>query len=145
MEIRFSIADASKVRGIVDLCNECFDEDTTYEEAEKAFNEHKNDHNQIYLIGECDGKIIAHTKIAIVPTMFKGMDTYAILNHVCVKPEFRKHKIATEMLKAVKEVCKQKKCVSIKLWSRNFRVPAHTCYKKFGFVPDDATFFELKI
>ncbi len=145
MEIKFRIADASHIHGIVDLCNEVFEENTTYEEADRRYKENENDKNQLYIIGEIDGKIIAHTRVAIISTIFDGMETYAILNHVCVKPEYRKHKIATHMLEVVKKVCQERNCIAIKLWSRNFRVPAHTCYKKFGFVPDDATFFNLDI
>lgn len=145
MKIKFKIADVTNVPGIVLLCNECFEEDTKVEEAEKIFNENKHDHNQIYLIGECEGEVIAHTRIAIVPTIFKDMNTFAILNHVCVKPEFRRHQVATRMLEITKRICKQKNCSAIKLWSRNFRVPAHSCYKRFGFVKDDAAFFNLDI
>ncbi len=143
--VKFSLADASKIRGIVDLCNEVFEEHTDYDEALKLFNENRLDRNQIYVIGEYEGKVIAHTRIAIIPTMFKEMGTFAILNHVCVKPEFRKHHIATKMLEVVRTVCKNHECKEIKLWSRNFRVPAHTCYKNFGFVADDSTFFSIKI
>ncbi len=143
--MKFSLADASKIRGIVDLCNEVFEEDTDYEEALRIFNEYKSDRNQIYIIGEFEGRVIAHTRIAIVPTMFKDMGTFAILNHVCVKPEFRKHHIASKMLEVVREVCRNHECTSLKLWSRNFRIPAHSCYKKFGFTQDDAAFFSLDI
>lgn len=144
IDVKFSIANASKIKGIVELCNEVFEEDTDYDEALRLFNEY-NDRNQIYIIGEYDGKVIAHTRINVVPTIFKDMNTFAILNHVCVKPEYRKHKIATKMLEVVREVCKNHDCTSMKLWSRNFRVPAHTCYKKFGFIADDATFFSMDI
>ena len=145
INVKFSLADTSKIRGIVDLCNEVFEEHTDYEEALKIFNENRTDRNQIYVIGEYEGKVIAHTRIAIVPTIFKEMGTFAILNHVCVKPEFRKHHIATKMLEVVRTVCKNHECKEIKLWSRNFRVAAHTCYKNFGFVADDSTFFRIKI
>ena len=145
MEIRFHIADSSKVLGIVNLCNKCFDEHTNYEKALEEFNRTQNDKNQIYLIGECNGSVIAHTRITIVKTMFDGMDAYAILNHVCVDPEYRRHHVAREMLKIVKKICVERKCSSIKLWSKNFRVPAHTCYKSFGFEPIEATFFELDL
>lgn len=145
INVKFSLADASKIRGIVDLCNEVFEEDTDYEEALRIFNEYKSDRNQIYIIGEFEGRVIAHTRIAIVPTMFKDMGTFAILNHVCVKPEFRKHHIASKMLEVVREVCRNHECTSLKLWSRNFRIPAHSCYKKFGFTQDDAAFFSLDI
>ena len=48
------------------------------------------------------------------------MDTFAILNHVCVKPDYRKHRIATHMLDAVEKICEQRNCVAIKLWSRQY-------------------------
>ena len=144
MNVNFKIATVSDVRGIVDLCNECFEEDTKYEEAIELFQEY-SDRNQIYVVGELDGKVIAHTRIAVVPTIFKDMNTFAILNHVCVKPEYRKHHIATKMLEVVQSVCKNHNCTAMKLWSRNFRIPAHTCYKKFGFIPDDSTFFSIEI
>ncbi len=145
MEIRFHIADSSKVEGIVKLCNKCFDEETSVEKALEVFNQTKKDKNQIYLIGECNGEIIAHTRITIIETIFSGMENYAIINHVCVDPEYRKHHVATEMLKIIKKICLERRCISIKLWSKNFRVPAHTCYKRFGFQPIDATFFELEL
>ncbi len=143
MQVRFRIATEKDVQGIVDLCNECFDEHTVYEEAEKKFKE--KDNNQIYIIGECDGTIIAHTKVAVVPTIFEGMETFAILNHVCVRPDYRKHKIASKMLEVTRKVCEEKHCISLKLWSKNFRIPAHKCYEKFGFKKIGATFFEMDI
>ena len=145
MKIEFMIANKTHVQGIVSLCNEVFEENTKYEEAEKIFSENELDKNSIYLIGVADRKIIAHTRIAIIPTMFDGMEKYAILNHVCVKPEYRKHHIATYMLEEVKKICIEKGCIAMKLWSRNFRIPAHTCYRKFGFVSDDATFFSYNL
>ena len=62
------------------------------------------------------------------------MNTYAILNHVCVKPEFRRHNLGTKMLIECERICKDNGCSVIELWSNNFRQPAHECYKKYGFV-----------
>lgn len=145
MEIRFHMADYSKVEGIVKLCNKCFDEDTSVTKALLMFKKTKEDKNKVNLIGECNNKIIAHARVTFIETMFDGMENYAILNHVCVDPEYRNHKIATEMLKRIKKMCIERNCLSIKLWSKNFRIPAHNCYKKFGFKPIDATFFELDL
>lgn len=146
MEIKFRIADIKDVDAIIELCNECFFENTNKEEAKKVFAETKSNPNSIYLIGIIDGKVIAHTRIEIVRTIFTcDMDTFAILNHVCVKDEYRKHKIGTKMLVEVEKICKEHKCNSMKLWSNNFRKPAHACYLKFGFVRNDATFFSKEI
>ena len=145
MEIEFLIANETHIEGIVNLCNEVFEEDTDSNEALKIYNLTKNDKNQIYIIGMANNEIVAHTKITIVPTIFKGMDTYAILNHVCVKEKYRKHKLGTQMLETVERVCKLMGCKSMKLWSNNYRVPAHTCYKKFGFITNDSTFFSKEI
>lgn len=145
MEILFRKADINDVEGIIDLCNECFEESTSYEFAKDVFLKTKNDENQIYIIGVVDDKIVAHTKITIIPTMYEKMNTYAIINHVCVKPEYRRHNIATKMLDEVTRICKEKNCKAIELWSNNFRVPAHACYKKYGFIVNDAKFFSKEI
>ena len=105
----------------------------------------KNDKNQIYLVGTINGQIIAHTKITVIPTIYEKMNTYAILNHVCVKPEYRRHNIATKMLKECERISKENNCVAMELWSNNFRQPAHECYKNFGFVVNDAKFFSKAI
>ena len=104
-----------------------------------------NDENQIYVVGFIDGKLIAHMKVTVIPTMYEGMETYAILNHVCVKPEYRRHNIATHMLDYVKKIAKEKNCIALELWSKNFRVPAHACYKNYGFEVVDAKFFSKSI
>lgn len=145
MKVEFLIANESHIEEIIHLCNECFDEETDVEEALKLYNLNKEDKNQIYLVGIVDDKIVAHTRITIIPTIFRGMDTYAILNHVCVKEEYRKHKIATQMLHEIENICKERNCISLKLWSNNVRFAAHACYKKFGFIPNDATFFSKEI
>lgn len=145
MNIEFRIANESDLSGIVDLCNECFDETTSLEYATSVYKKTKDDSNQIYLIGLVDEKIVAHTKITIIPTIYEKMNTYAILNHVCVKPDYRRHNIATKMLIECEKICKEHRCVAIELWSMNFREAAHACYKNFGFEIDDAKFFSKKI
>lgn len=145
MKVAFREAVLGDISSIVSLCNDCFKESTTVEFAMSSFEKTKDDPNQIYLVGIVDGEVIAHTKITIVPTMFMEMNTYAILNHVCVREDFRRHHIASFMLEEIDKICKAKGCVSIKLWSCNFRVPAHSCYQKYGFEKIDASFFERKI
>lgn len=145
MKVEFRIAEEKDIPGIVELCNECFDEITSLEYATKMFDQTKNDPNQIYIIGIADNKIIAHLKITIISTIYEKMNTYAILNHVCVKPEYRRHNIATKMLNKTTEICKEKNCVCMELWSMNFRQAAHACYKNYGFNVDDAKFFSKKI
>ena len=145
MNINFRIATIDDVENIIDLCNECFNESTSYEFAKESFKKTMNDENQIYVVGFMEGKLIAHMKVTVIPTMYEGMETYAILNHVCVKPEYRRHNIATHMLDYVKEIAKEKNCISLELWSKNFRVPAHACYKNYGFEVLDAKFFSKSI
>lgn len=145
MNLNFKRANYEDIEEIISLCNECFEENTSLEYARKKFIETALDENQIYLIGEIDGKIVAHTKITVIPTMFEKMNTYAILNHVCVKPEYRRHNIGTKMLVECEKICKEMNCVEMKLWSMNFRIPAHECYKRYGFEINDAKFFSKKV
>lgn len=143
--VTFRIATIDDVEAIIELCNECFEENTSLAYAKEVFEKTMNDENQIYLLGEMDGKAVAHTKITIIPTIYEDMNTYSILNHVCVKPEYRRHNIATKMLDEVTKLCKEKGCVAIELWSKNFRQAAHACYQNYGFVIEDAKFFAKKI
>lgn len=145
MQIEFKVAEVEDVEGIVKLCNECFDEKTDLFKAKKIFFNVQHDSNQIYLIGIVNGEIVAHTKMTIVPTIFEPMGTFAILNHVCVKPDFRRHDFATKMLVECEKIAKERGCNAIHLWSKNFRLPAHACYKRYGFEAVDAQFFSKKI
>lgn len=145
MEVTFREARMEDLEGLIGLCNECFSENTSIEYAKEVFLQNQKDPNTIYLIGIMEGKIIAHTRISIVRTMFSDMNTFSILNHVCVKPEYRRHNLATKMLEIVEQICLDQGCKAMKLWSNNIRVPAHKCYKKFGFVLEEAGFFSKKI
>ncbi len=145
MEIKFRIMNEDDLCKVIDLCNLCFDENTSIEYAKNIYEKTKNDPNQIYVLGEMNGEIVAHLKITIIPTIYEHMNTYAILNHVCVKPEYRRHRLATKMLKYTEEICKEKNCVCMELWSKNFRTAAHACYKDYGFIIEDAPFFSKKV
>lgn len=141
MEVKFRKASIEDVEKIINLCNECFNENTPVEYAKDIFISTMKDENQIYLIGENNDEIISHTKITIIPTIYQPMGTYAIINHVCVKPEYRRHNIATKMMDEIFKICKEKKCAKVELWSNNFREAAHACYKNYGFKIDEAKFF----
>lgn len=143
--VEFRLATENDLEEIINLCNECFFEETSMEYARKIFEESKNDPNSLYVVGIMDGKIVAHTKITIIKTIYEKMNIYAILNHVCVKPEYRRHQIATRMLDEVTKLCLERDVKTIELWSNNVRVPAHACYKNYGFTLDDAGFFSKKI
>ncbi len=144
-EALFREADVNDLEGIIKLCNQCFDEDTDINYAKKVFLANRNDPNQIYLIGIMDDEIIAHTKITIIPTIYREMGTYAIVNHVCVREDVRRHNIASQMLDKVFLICKNKNCKKVELWSNNSRQPAHSCYKKNGFFVVDAKFFAKEL
>lgn len=144
-KVIFRVASENDLEGIIKLCNECFNESTSLEYATKVYQANKNDPNQIYLVGLLEGEIIAHVKINIIPTIYEKMNTYAILNHVCVKPELRRHNIATKMLDEVTKICQAHHCVKMELWSMNFRTAAHACYLNYGFNVDDAKFFSKEI
>lgn len=145
MKVEFRLASINDVEGIITLCNECFSENTSLEYALKSFKETENDPNQIYLVGLMDGQIIAHAKLTIIPTMYEEMNTYAILNHVCVKNEYRRHKIGTKLLNECYKICQERDCVCLELWSKNFRTAAHACYKNYGFDVMDAKFFTKEV
>ncbi len=145
MEVNFEILSEKDLQEVIELCNLCFHENTSMEYANKVFQETKEDPNQIYLIGKLGNKIVSHAKITVIPTIYEEMNTYAILNHVCVHPDYRRHKIATKMLDYISKICRENKCKVMELWSKNIRVAAHACYHHYGFTLDEAGFFSKKI
>lgn len=145
MEVDFRIANYDDLENIINLCNECFLENTSLDYAKRVFEETKMDKNQIYLVGYYNNELVAHAKITVIPTIYENMNTYAILNHICVKEKYRKHNIATKLLVECEKISKEHGCVVMELWSRNFRHAAHECYKHYGFTLDDAGFFSKKV
>ena len=145
MELTFRRATVEDVPGIIALCNECFSERTNVDSAIWVFNATSYDTNQIYLNGEFGGRIIAHAKITVIQTIYGEMGTYAVLNHVCVKPEYRRQHIATALLNEIVKICKTLGCKRMCLWSKNFRTDAHEFYKKLGFELLEAGFFQKDI
>jgi len=145
VKVVFRRATLDDLEAIIELCNECFEENTSIDYAKKIYIEAENDDNQIYLIGLIGNQVVAHAKITVIPTIYEEMNTYSILNHVCVKPEYRRFGIATKLLEECERISKEKKCVKMELWSMNFRQPAHECYKNYGFNIDDAKFFSKEI
>lgn len=145
MEITFKCMDLDDLEGTIKLCNECFDETTDIDYARKVYLETRNDPNNIYINGVYNGEVIAHAKMTIIKTIYKPMETYAILNHVCVKPEYRRHHLATHLLDIMFKLAKDAGCIDVELWSKNFRIAAHSCYKKYGFELVEAGFFSKEV
>lgn len=141
MNAEFRVANLDDIEGIIALCNECFDEKTSLEYANKVYMQNIFDKNQIYVVGIVDNKIVAHAKINVIPTIYEDMNTYAILNHVCVKPEYRREHIGTKLLDYCFMIAKENNCKCVELWSKNFRQAAHGLYHKYGFDVMDAKFF----
>ena len=145
MNVEFKVANYNDVEGIIKLCDECFDEHTNLDYARKIFEENKDDKNQIYVIGVLNGEIVAHAKVSVIPTIYEDMNTFAILNHVCVKPDLRREHIGTKLLDECFKISKEHNCKCVELWSKNFRVPAHSLYHSYGFEVMDAKFFTKDI
>ena len=143
--LNFRLATFSDLEPLIALTNECFGENTDLASAQKIFKANQSDKNQLYLLGEIDGEIVAHARIAIVPTIYEDMNTFAILNHVCVKPEFRREHIGTKLLDECFRLAKDRGVKTVELWSKNFRVAAHRLYLSYGFEVMDAKFFTKDI
>ncbi len=145
METEFRVATWADIPEIIALTNECFDEQTPVEYAQRVWDQYMSDDKQIYLNGYLNGELVAHAKITIIPTIYEDMNTFAILNHVCVKPSARRHHLGTKLLDAAFQICRDRGVKVVELWSKNFRQPAHAMYKKYGFEVVDAKFFSKDV
>lgn len=141
MEVTFRPATRADLEDIIALTNECFDEKTSLDYAERIWEQTENDPNTIYLNGYLGGQLVAHTRIAIIPTIYEEMNTFAILNHVCVKPDVRRQHLGTKLLDETFKLCREHGVKTVELWSKNFREAAHALYHKYGFEVMDAKFF----
>ena len=128
--VEFREATFEDVGDIIALTNECFDENTPLGFAEEVFAKTANDPNTIYLNGYLDGQLVAHVRIAIIETIYEEMNTFAILNHVCVKPDVRRQHLGTKLLDETFRICEAHGVKVVELWSMNFRVAAHALYRK---------------
>lgn len=145
MEVTFRTATRDDLPDVVALINQCFDEQNTVEYAVSEWERSGDDPHQIYINGYLDGELVAHLKITIIPTIYDDMATYAMLNHVCVRPDVRRHHLGTKLLDEAFVACRDAGATKVVLWSKNFREAAHAMYKKYGFEVVDAKFFERKI
>lgn len=145
MEVTFREMKKKDIPNVIALCNDVFKEETSLEYAMKIYKKHRKDPNQIYIVGIVDGVIVSHLKISVIQTIYEKMNTYAILNHVGVKEEYRRHGIATKMLDVAFEIAKEHGCKMVELWSNNVRTAAHACYYNYGFKLDDAGFFSMSV
>lgn len=146
MKAKFEImGGGGDLKEVINLCNECFGEQTSLEYAERNFARTSSNPNQIYIVGKLNGEIVAHALINIIPTIYEEMNTYAILNHICVKPALRRLGIGTELLDYCFAIAKDHHCKTVELWSKNFRVAAHGLYHKYGFNVLEAAFFEKEV
>ncbi len=144
-KVDFRPATDVDLEDIIKLTNLCFEEDTPLEYAQVVWDECKSDNNQIYLNGYIGDELVAHAKITIVPTIYKKLGKFAILNHVCVKPIMRRHHLGTKLLDEIFRICQDRGVNTVELWSKNFRTAAHALYKKYGFEVVDAKFFAKDI
>lgn len=143
MGVQFKLAQKKDIKSLVDLINECFNEETAHPFAQKIFNQTERDPNQLHLIGINDeNKLVAYCKITIIPCIFSPTETYAILDHVCVKPDFRREHIGTHLLEVAEATAKEHGAHSFVLWSKNSCKAAHALYKKIGFEIFDGPIFE---
>lgn len=145
MEVNFRLATRADLEDIIALTNECFDEDTPLSYAERIWAQTENDPNTVYLNGYLGDELVAHLRIAIIPTIYEDMNTFAILNHVCVKPSVRRQHLGTRLLDETFRLCKERGVKTVELWSKNFRQAAHGLYHKYGFEVMDAKFFSKDI
>ena len=141
----FRPATAADLEAIVALINKCFGQEDTVEYARAAWEKTEGDPNQIYVNGYLGNVLVAHLKITLIPTIYDDMGTYAILNHVCVHPDYRRHHLGTKLLDATFQICRDHGVKKVELWSNNIREAAHAMYKHYGFKVADAKFFEYEI
>lgn len=70
---------------------------------------------------------------------------YCYINYVCVKEEYRRYHIATELLIRVEELCREENISYIELTSNQERFAAQELYKKNGYEKRDTNVYRRVI
>lgn len=96
------------------------------------------------LVAEYNNEIVGYLTINKQYDSVKNIK-YCYINYVCVKEEYRRYHIATELLKKVEEICKKENISYIELTSNSTRLAALELYKNNGYKKRDTNVYRKVI
>ncbi|MBT0771861.1 GNAT family N-acetyltransferase [Kineosporia sp. J2-2] len=144
-DIRFRRATRSDVPAVVGLLaddrlgaqRESPDDLALYE---RAFTRVEQDPNQLLVVGDRDGRVLATAHLTFVPGLSRRGATRAIVEAVRVSGTERGSGLGTALMRWALDECRSRGCDLVQLTSDLSREDAHRFYRRLGFVQSHAGF-----
>lgn len=99
----------------------------------KAFDDLRDDPNNLLFVAERDGAIVATAQVTFVPTLVAQGSTRAIVEGVRVSSAMRSQGIGEKLLAFCEDVARQRGCHTLQLTTSMARVDAHRFYERIGY------------
>lgn len=101
---------------------------------EDAFTMIDADPNQLLLVGEIDGRVVASLQLTYIPGIAHQGAWRAQVEAVRVAHELRGRRIGEAMMRHVIALARERGCDRVQLTSNKARDDAHRFYRRLGFV-----------
>ena len=100
----------------------------------RAFEAIDADPNQLLLVGERAGQLIATLQLTFLQYLMHRGRKLALVEAVRVASHLRSQGIGGELMKAAIEEAKRRGCARVQLTSNKQRLAAHRFYERLGFI-----------
>jgi ribosomal protein S18 acetylase RimI-like enzyme len=99
----------------------------------KAFEQIDADANNILIVGERDGAIVATAQLTFIPTLTQQGATRAIIESVRVSSRVRSQGVGEQLIAHLENFAREKNCPAVQLTTSKPRVGAQRFYERIGF------------
>lgn len=124
-----------------ELCTRTFGEFVSFENVCETYKSCRDDKNYHFIVGRCDGKIVAYATMALVYNLFDGTYPVAYLWYVCVHEDYRRQGVARALFREIDRIADENSVEIISLSCRRDNTPAVNLYRSLGFTEEeDITF-----
>lgn len=98
-----------------------------------AFGAIARDPNNVLVVGERDGRIVATGQITFVPSLVQKGATRAIIEAVRVASGLRSQGIGEELIGYLEGLARERGCIAMQLTTSHKRSDAHRFYERIGY------------
>ena len=99
----------------------------------KAFEAIEADSNNLLVVGESAGVVVATAQITFIPNLTQQGGARAIVEGVRVSSAMRSQGVGEKLMSHMTELARRRGCVSVQLTTSKARVDAHRFYHRIGF------------
>ena len=131
--IKFEHLQECDLKETWELCMKSFNENFSYKEVQDTWELCKNDKHYHFIVGKCNGKIVAYTTMIVFHDLFDGLRPIATLWYVCVDEQYRRKGIAGKMFKYLENIAEQHNCEIIYFTCLKDNFGAQKFYRSAGY------------